>query len=139
MQQSYFHGTWQPAYDPLLEIQAGWARGPDAAVLARVSALTQDMIYTQPVVHDFPNVRVPTLLVIGQDDRTAPGKADVSAEVAATLGNYRVLGERAARAIPGAKLVRLDGIGHVPQYEAFERWQEALLPFLPGAPRVAKP
>jgi pimeloyl-ACP methyl ester carboxylesterase len=139
MQQSYFHGTWQPAYDPLLEIQAGWAKGPDREVLARVSALTQDMIYTQPVVQDFPNVLVPTLLVIGQEDRTAPGKADVPPEVAATLGNYRVLGERTARAIPGAKLVRLDGVGHVPQYEAFERWRDALLPFLPAAPRVAKP
>lgn len=135
MQQSYFHGTWQPAYDPLLEIQAGWAKGPDREVLARVSALTQDMIYTQPVVHDFPSLRVPTLLVIGQEDRTAPGKSDVPPEVAATLGNYRVLGERAARAIPGAKLVRLEGVGHVPQYESFERWREALLPFLSQTPK----
>lgn len=138
MQQSYFHGTWQPAYDALLEIQAGWATGPDRALLARVSALTQDMIYTQPVVHDLEVIRVPTMLVIGQEDRTAPGKGDVPAEVAATLGDYRVLGERAARAINGARLVRLDGVGHVPQYEAFERMIEPLLAFLPAA-RPAQP
>jgi pimeloyl-ACP methyl ester carboxylesterase len=138
MQQSYFHGTWQPAYDPLLEIQAGWAKGPDRRQMARVSALTQDMIYTQPVVYDFPSVRAPTLLVIGQEDHTAPGKADVSPEVAAKLGDYRVLGERTAKAIPNAKLVKLDGVGHVPQFEAFERWQAALLPFLPGAAKSTK-
>ena len=127
MQKNYFHDTWQPAYDPLLEIQVGWARGPDRGVLARVSALTQDMLYTQPVVGDFESVRAPTLLVIGQADRTAPGKSDVPPEAAAKLGNYPELGERTARAIPGARLVRLDGVGHVPQYEAFERWREALL------------
>jgi pimeloyl-ACP methyl ester carboxylesterase len=138
MQQSYFHGTWQPAYDPLLEIQAGWAKGPDRLTMARVSALTQDMIYTQPVVYDFPNVRAPTLLVIGQEDHTAPGKADVPPAVAAKLGDYRALGERAANAIPNAKLVRLEGVGHVPQFEAFERWQAALLPFLPGAASAGK-
>lgn len=138
MQQSYFHGTWQPAYDELLQIQAGWAEGPDRAHMARVSALTSDMIYTQPVVHDLKTLRVPTLLVIGQEDRTAPGKSDVPPDVAATLGNYRVLGERAAREIPGARLVRIEGVGHVPQYEAFERLIEPLAAFLPAA-RPAKP
>jgi pimeloyl-ACP methyl ester carboxylesterase len=137
MQQSYFHGTWQSAYDPLLEIQAGWAKGPDRLHMARVSALTQDMIYTQPVVYDFPHVRAPTLLVIGQADHTAPGKADVPPEVAAKLGDYRSLGERARKAIPNARLVELDGVGHLPQFEAFERWQAALLAFLPGAPRAS--
>jgi pimeloyl-ACP methyl ester carboxylesterase len=132
MQKSYFHDTWQPAYDSLLDIQAGWAQGPDRAVLARVSALTQDMIYTQPVLNELPRIAVKTLLVIGQADRTAPGKADVPPEVAARLGDYPALGDRAARAIPGARLVRLEGVGHVPQYEAFDRWQAALLSFLPA-------
>lgn len=136
MQQSYFHGTWQPAYDELLAIQSGWAQGPDRVLMARVSALTQDMIYTQPVVHDLEAVRAPTLLVIGQEDRTAPGKGDVSPQVAAELGNYRVLGERAAGAIPGALLVRIDGVGHLPQFEAFDRYVDALSSFL-RAPRAA--
>jgi pimeloyl-ACP methyl ester carboxylesterase len=133
MQSNYFHETWRPEYESLVDIQAGWAEGPDRGVLARVSALTSDMIYTQPVVYEFPNIRAPTLLVIGQADRTAPGKADVPPEVAARLGNYPLLGERAANAIPGATLIRLPGVGHLPQYEAFERWQQALIPFLVGA------
>jgi pimeloyl-ACP methyl ester carboxylesterase len=136
MQKSYFHDTWQPAYDSLLDIQAGWAQGPDRAALARVAALTQDMIYTQPVLHEFPRITAPTLLVIGQADRTAPGKVDVPPDVAARLGDYPALGERAARAIPGARLVRLEGVGHVPQYEAFDRWQAALLSFLPAGEPV---
>jgi pimeloyl-ACP methyl ester carboxylesterase len=89
-------------------------------------------------VHDLGVIRVPTLLVIGQDDHTAPGKSDVAPEVAATLGNYRVLGERAAQAIPGARLVRIEGTGHLPQYEAFERYFEALSAFLPVARAVPR-
>ena len=139
MRRSYFHDSWQETYDPLLDIQAGWATGPDRDVMARVSALTQDIIYTQPVIYDFPFVRVPTLLVIGQADRTAPGKADVEPAVAQRLGDYPRLGDAAARAIPGAKLVRLAGVGHVPQFEAFEQWQSALLSFLPAGARGGTP
>ncbi|MFB6261779.1 MAG: alpha/beta fold hydrolase, partial [Thiohalorhabdaceae bacterium] len=74
MRESYFAGEWRPAYDPLVTIQAGWIRGPDWPKLARVSALTYDMIFTQPVVHEFPDLQVPTRLIIGQRDRTALGK-----------------------------------------------------------------
>lgn len=80
-------------------------------------------------------MRAPTLLVIGQADRTAPGKADVEPAVAQHLGDYPTLGDAAARAIPRAKLVRLAGVGHVPQFEAFEQWRAALLSFLPAGSR----
>lgn len=130
MQKSYFGGEWKPAYDALLTIQAGWAIGPDAEHIARVSALHYDMIFTQPVVHELGDLKVPTLLVIGQRDRTALGKSDVSADVAAELGDYPALGTAAAAAIDDAELVALDDVGHVPQIEAFDAWAAALLGFL---------
>jgi pimeloyl-ACP methyl ester carboxylesterase len=130
MQTSYFHGEWRPEYGELLLAQAGWVRGPDKDELATVAALTQDMVFTQPVLYEFGQLRVPTLLVIGQRDRTAFGKADVPEAVAKQLGNYPELGARAARAIPHAKLIALEGVGHIPQYEAFEAWMSALEPFL---------
>ena len=132
MQDAYFAGRWEPAWDPLVELQAGWLLGPDRERIARVSALTADMIFTQPVLHHFPDLRVPTLLVIGTRDRTAIGKKWAPPEVAKTLGDYDVLGERAAAAIPGAKLVELPGIGHLPQVEAFDAYRDALLSFLAG-------
>ena len=134
MRTSYFAGEWKEAYDPLLAIQAGWARGPDTEQMAWISALTYDMIYTQPVVHEFPDLRVPTLLIIGQRDRTALGKDAVPDSVAKTLGDYPELGERAARLIPRAKLVEIEGVGHIPQVEAFARSIEALTEFLASLP-----
>jgi pimeloyl-ACP methyl ester carboxylesterase len=130
MQQNYFHGTWTEAYDPLLDIQVGWVLGPDRDVMARVAALTQDMVFTQPVLYEFSHVQVPTLLVIGQLDRTAPGRNDVPPEVGETLANFPKLGRDTANAIADCQLVELAGIGHLPQYEAFESWIGPLESFL---------
>jgi pimeloyl-ACP methyl ester carboxylesterase len=130
MQQNYFHGTWTEAYDPLLDIQVGWVLGPDRDVMARVAALTQDMVFTQPVLYEFSHVQVPTLLVIGQLDRTAPGRNDVPPEVGETLANFPRLGRDTANAIADCQLVELAGIGHLPQYEAFESWIGPLESFL---------
>jgi len=130
MRQSYFAGQWQPAYEPLIELTAGWTEGPDRARIAYNSALTSDMIFTQPVVHDFGRIVAPTLLIIGTRDRTALGKNLVSPEVAATLGDYERLGKAAALAIPRARLAELPGVGHLPQVEAFPAYLQHLLGFL---------
>ena len=135
MARSYFGGTWKPSYEPLIEILAGWARGPARDIIAWDSALTSDMIYTQPVLYEFPDLTAPTLLIIGQRDRTAPGKDLVPPEAAARLGDYPSLGRRAAAAIPGAELVEIEGAGHLPQVEAFDRTIAALRRFLARPPR----
>ena len=44
------------------------------------------------------------------------------------------LGKKAAQAIPGARLVELPGVGHLPQVEAFEKYRDALVKFLEQAP-----
>lgn len=130
MRTVYFDGKWKEEYDALITIQAGWMKGPDKEKMARVSAMTSDMVMTQPVLYEFPDVTAPTLLIIGERDRTAIGKNLVSKEVAATMGQYQVLGKAAAEAIPGAKLVALEGVGHAPQAEVFEDYLKALLDFL---------
>ena len=131
--KSYYDGAWKPEYERLIEVRAGWTQHPDYARVAWCSALTYDMIFTQPVVHELPSVRVPTLLVIGLRDRTALGRAWAPKEVADTLGDYTKLGKKAARAIPGARLVELPGVGHMPQVEAFDKYLEALAGFLEEA------
>jgi pimeloyl-ACP methyl ester carboxylesterase len=130
MRNAYFAGTWRPEFDPLLEIQAGWTVGPDRELIAWMSALTSDMVFTQPVVYEFALVRAPTLLVIGTRDRMAVGRNSVPPEVARALGDYTTLGDKAAAAIPGAELVKLDDVGHVPQFEAFDRYIGAVKSFL---------
>lgn len=130
MTKAYFDGKWQPQYEPLLAIQAGWTIGPDAGLMATVDALTSDMIFTQPVLYEFPDIKAKTLLIIGTRDRTAIGRNRADAKTAATMGRYDVLGKVTAKAIPQAQLVELPGIGHVPQFEDFDDYIKALERFL---------
>lgn len=88
------------------------------------------MIFSQPVVQDFDRLTVPTLLVIGTRDRTALGRNRAPEEIRETLGRYDQLGQKTVQRIPDATLVELEGIGHVPQFEAFDRYMAALRTFL---------
>jgi pimeloyl-ACP methyl ester carboxylesterase len=126
---SYFV-TWRPEYEPYVMVPYRWTLSAEYPRYALASALTYDMIYTQPVVHDLPRLRAPTLLVIGQSDRTTLGRGSLPKQVLDTLGQYPELGRRAAAAIPGSKLVELPGVGHIPHAEAAPRFHEALLDFL---------
>ena len=125
-----YYVAWKPEYDVYVQVHYRWTLSPEFPRLAWVSALTGDMIYTQPVVYEFPNIRVPALVVIGQKDRTTIGRDRVSGEVLATLGRYPELGKQTAAAIPNARLVELDNVGHIPHLEAPERFHAALLAFL---------
>lgn len=125
-----YYVEWKPEYDRYVQVHYRWTLSGEYPRLAWSSALTTEMVYTQPVVHEFSRVRVPTLLVIGQADRTTIGRGSVSKEVLATLGNYPELGKKTAAAIPGAQLVELQNVGHIPHFEATERFHDTVLNFL---------
>jgi pimeloyl-ACP methyl ester carboxylesterase len=127
--RTYF-ATWQEDFGTWADLAWRQTLGGEWPRGARASALTYEMIYSQPVVQDLGKVGVPALLVIGQADRTTLGRGSLPPDVLATLGRYPELGKQAARAIPGAKLVELDGVGHIPHLEAGERFHSALLTFL---------
>lgn len=128
----YYHGKWKPEYTPWVEMLAGMYSGPGRERVAWNQALASDMVFNQPVVHEFGDIQVPTTLVIGQKDRTAIGRDRAPDALKAKLGDYPALGRRAAAAIPGAALVEFDDLGHSPQVEAPGRFNAALLEVLSG-------
>ena len=128
--ESYYGGQWKPQYDKWVAMLAGWTKNPDYPVIAWNSALTSEMIYTQPVVYELENITAPTLLIIGQRDRTAIGKNLVSEEVRKTMGNYPQLGKITHQRIKNSTLVELDNVGHLPHIERFDLFIKPLLQFL---------
>jgi pimeloyl-ACP methyl ester carboxylesterase len=88
------------------------------------------MIFTQPVVYEFKDLTMPVLLIIGQRDRTALGKANAPEKARSQLGNYPRLGKQTARLIPKSSLAELDKVGHLPHIEAYDRFRNALLKFV---------
>ncbi|MGM0620570.1 MAG: alpha/beta fold hydrolase [Bacteroidota bacterium] len=127
---SYYDGQWKPEYDRWVNLLAGWTLNSDYERIAWNAALTYDMIFTQPVVYEFQDVDAPTLLIIGTRDRTALGKPLVNEDVRRTMGRYDELGKTTHQKIPDSRLVELDGIGHLPHIESFDRYIQPLLNFL---------
>jgi pimeloyl-ACP methyl ester carboxylesterase len=127
--RSYF-GTWKAEFGIWSELAWRTTFSGEWPRVAKASALTYDMIYIQPVVQDLPRISVPTLLIIGQADRTTLGRGTLSPEVLATLGRFPELGRHAKAAIPGARLVEIEGVGHIPHLESPEGFHTALLAFL---------
>lgn len=115
-QSSYFT-AWKPEYDELVRIAAGVTFSADYPRWAKVAAMTFTMIYEQPVVHEFVNIKVPTVLFIGKEDRTIVGKGLLSKEQQALHGQYQLLGKQTAAKIYGSKLIEFDNVGHIPHLE----------------------
>ena len=124
---TYYAGQWKPEYDRWVAMGAGMYLGEGKERVAWNQALTYDMIHTQPVVHEFGNIKTPTLLLIGERDNTAPGKDGAPPEVAAKLGKYAELGPATAKAIPDARLVTFPALGHAPQIQDPAAFHRALL------------
>lgn len=124
---TYYAGTWKPEYDVWVEMLAGMYRGPGKELVAWSSALTYDMIYTQPVVYELDQLRMPVLLLIGNKDNTAIGKDRASPALREKLGLYAQLAPAAQARIPRAKLVSFEDLGHAPQIQAPTRFHKALL------------
>jgi pimeloyl-ACP methyl ester carboxylesterase len=106
---------------------AGMYRGPGKAIVAWNSALTYDMIYTQPVFYEFENLKMRVLLMIGDHDTTAPGKALAPPELRSQLGNYPVLAKAAVARMKRGKLIEFPDLGHSPQIQDPTAFHKALL------------
>jgi pimeloyl-ACP methyl ester carboxylesterase len=128
--RGYFPTTYRPEFERFVEQFARVQLSGEYPRFAHVSALTYQMIYDGPVYGELPKLAVPTLLAIGQLDRTVFGRRFAPPEVVKPLGNFPKLGRDAQQRIPGAKLVEFEGVGHVPHLEAPERFHAAVLEFL---------
>jgi pimeloyl-ACP methyl ester carboxylesterase len=70
-QHTYYAGSWKPEYDRWVTMLAGLNQGPGHNVVAWNSALIYDMIFTQPVVYEFKDLKMPTLLPMPTPRRSA--------------------------------------------------------------------
>ncbi len=128
--ENYYDNKWKPEYDEWVNLLAGWNLNSDYEKIAWNSALTYDMIFTQPVVYEFDKISSPTLLIIGTRDRTALGKPLVSEQVKKTMGLYDQLGKKTQKAIANSKLVEIPNVGHMPHIEKFDSFITALISYL---------
>jgi pimeloyl-ACP methyl ester carboxylesterase len=128
-QKSYYR-EFKPEYEQYVEAQAADLKLKNFPQIGFVNALTYQMIYEQPVNYEFENIKVPTLLIIGQDDRTIVGKAKVPKEIISEHGQYPELGRNTKQKIKNARLVELEAVGHIPHGQTPEKFEKAVVDFL---------
>jgi len=128
-QQSYYP-KWKPEYEQYVEVQAESLSDPNFLTIAKVNAITYQMIYEQPVCYEWDRIQTPTLLIIGQEDRTIVGKDKLSESQKKLYGQYPVLGKKTKQQIKNSKLVELKGIGHIPHIQDKKLFCKHLLAFI---------
>lgn len=99
--------------------------GRDQVALAQ--AKTSEMIKTQSVAHELYRITPPTTLLIGTLDKTAFGRQQAPPSLRRFLEAIPLIAPAAARKMPNATLVRLEGLGHSPQVEDPARFEATLL------------
>jgi len=115
-----YYPEWRPEYLQWVRYQYGLTLSGEWPRLARVRALQQQILYEDPVVHDWPHIRTPALVIGGEED--GPRFPELARNAAATL--------------PDAELVLFPGVGHIPQFEIPERFHAELIRFLAAGPTV---
>lgn len=129
-QSTYYANQWRPEFDHWVDMQAGMFNGAGKEAVAWSSAQTYEMIFDQPVFYDFEKLKVPTLLLIGQQDNTAIGKDAAPEPLRSQLGHYPELGKAAAKRIPQSTLIEFAGLGHAPQIQDPAQFNVTLLQHL---------
>ncbi len=114
---------WKPEYEKYVTIHYGWTLSGEWPRLARIRASLSQMVYQDPVVYDWPSIRVKTLVIGGEVDGP----------------DFPALAKRAADTIPGAGLVLIPNVGHNPHMEAPDRFYPPVMAFLASPAAASKP
>lgn len=129
MFKAYFV-EWKLEYQIYADVQMRWMLSPEAEIIVRTAAHTYAMAYEQPVVYELPQIKAPTLIIVGDKDRTALGRNRVSPEVPNTLGLMPELAKKAAAAMPDARVAVIPDAGHIPHLEQPQRFYDDLIKFI---------
>ena len=128
--KNYYDGEWNEEYERLLIPYKGWLNGPDWKKVAWNNALTYGPIFTEDITSKLEKITQETYLIIGTRDTTGPGRAWKKTGVDHKLGQYHKLGKAAKSKIKNSTLLELPGLGHLPQFEDYERFSEVFLPIV---------
>ena len=96
----------------------------------RAFVSSAQMIYREPVVHEIPQIALPTLFVMGADDHNAPGKPLAPEALRPKMGQNADLAKALAAKMPNARAEVLPDAGHLVFLDAAPKFNELMLAFL---------
>jgi pimeloyl-ACP methyl ester carboxylesterase len=126
---AFFVG-WPPTAQHYVDIFSRVLLSAEYPRWARASALTYEMMFEEPIRQEYPLLKMPVLLIIGQSDRSVFFRRYASPEAIKPLGNWPELGRQALKDLSDGKLAEIVGAGHVSHVEKFDEFEAALDAFL---------
>jgi pimeloyl-ACP methyl ester carboxylesterase len=113
--------AWTPEFEKYVRIRYAWTLSSDWPRYAMVQALISQLPYLDPVVNDWAHIQAPTLAFGGTEDSLPPPGA-----------SFRERMKFIADSIPhgNGRLLLIPGLGHVPHFEAPEKFYPPFVAFL---------
>ena len=155
-----FYLGWKPEYETYVREEASSLDTGEFPEAALAAALVYEMIYEQPVVYELADVHIPTLIIIGAQDRPIVGEMIMPYEKPGDMprmdmgtkmpkdrgtqrtagampdayqklfGQYQALAEKTHEAIKNSMLVQIPDTGHIPHLESPAKFYQNIIPFL---------
>ncbi|MFD0987113.1 alpha/beta fold hydrolase [Methyloligella solikamskensis] len=116
--------------DPFVWARTGMRDSAEFPRWLRSFANSAQMVLREPIIYDMPFVKQPVLIVMGENDHVAPGKGAAPKEMQSKMGHNADNAKAIANKMPHARAVIFEGVGHLPQLENRERFDEVMLDFL---------
>lgn len=127
---NYFAKPDSKLFAPLAEVPIRVTYSGEFYRWAKASALAYRMIYEQPVIYEYAHLAPPTLLMMGEQDRTAPFANYATEEVRRTMGRNAETAKSLVKQIPNGTLAIIPDAGHIPHIEQFDAFRRAVVAFL---------
>jgi len=128
---AHFFPILPPAeYEPFVVWRMRVARSGEFDRFAAASAQTYQMIYSNPVVDLYAQLKPPVLLTAGTADKSAPLSAYATPERRAAMPAIPEAAQAVIKTVPNGRLVTFPGAGHVPHLERAQDFQREVLAFL---------
>jgi pimeloyl-ACP methyl ester carboxylesterase len=122
--KNYYDGKWNESYEALLAPFKYWKESPAFSRVAWNNALTYSPIFNESIVSKLSSIKKPTVLILGTRDRTGPGRGWKKEGITHKFGQYQLLGKQIKKRNKRIKLIELEGLGHMPQFEDVERFNK---------------
>ena len=119
---------------PFIEARMRIKGSADYPRWLRAFVNSYQMLYSQPVVYEYPLLTQPILFLMGANDHNAPGRPFAPEALRPKMGENAKLAEALAPRMKNARVEVFEGVGHLVHLEAKDRFNAAMLSFL-NAPR----
>ena len=126
----FFQISPPSAYEPFVAWRMRTTLSSEFDRFARVSALTYQMIYREPVRSLYASLTMPVLLTAGTKDRSAPLISYATPAAKARLPGIHDAAKQAMADLPAGRFVSFPDVGHIPHLEMPDRFRTEVLAFL---------